>query len=70
MGADVGDGNYMLYKIMTVSHPAKVDDNRRKALQREYGTILGQEDFAAYLAGLRLRYKIDINQSALESKER
>ncbi|KFB73497.1 MAG: SurA N-terminal domain-containing protein [Candidatus Accumulibacter phosphatis] len=70
VGADVGDGNYMLYKIMTVSHPAKVDDNRRKALQREYSTILGQEDFAAYLAGLRLRYKIDINQSALESKER
>jgi len=60
----------VLYKIMTVSHPEKVDDNRRKALQGEYSTILGQEDFAAYLAGLRLRYKIDINKSALESKER
>jgi peptidyl-prolyl cis-trans isomerase D len=30
----------------------------------------GQEDFAAYLAGLRQRYKIDINNAALESKER
>jgi hypothetical protein len=36
-------------------------------LQREYGTIVGQEDFAAYLSGLRPRYKIDINKSALES---
>lgn len=70
VGADVGGGSYVLYKIMTVSHPEKVDDNRRKALQGEYSTILGQEDFAAYLAGLRLRYKIDINKSALESKER
>lgn len=70
VGADAEGGGYMLYKIMTVSHPEKVDDNRRKALQAEYGTILGQEDFAAYLAGLRLRYKIDINKSALESKER
>jgi peptidyl-prolyl cis-trans isomerase D len=70
VGAEVGGGNYMLYKIIAVSHPEKIDDNRRQALQREYGTIVGQEDFAAYLAGLRQRYKIDINRSALESKER
>ncbi|MEF8714506.1 MAG: SurA N-terminal domain-containing protein [Accumulibacter sp.] len=70
VGADLGGGGYALYKITAVSHPEKVDDNRRKALQGEYSTILGQEDFAAYLAGLRLRYKIDINKSALESKER
>jgi len=39
-------------------------------LQREYAQILGQEDFASYLAGLRQRYKIDINKAALERKER
>ena len=27
-------------------------------------------NIAAYLANLRLRYKVDINKSALESKER
>jgi hypothetical protein len=37
-------------------------------LQREYGTIVGQEDFAAYVTGLRLQYKIDINKSALEEQ--
>ena len=70
VGAEGAGGNYLLYKISKVSHPEKVDDSRRKALQREYATILGQEDFAAYLAGLRQRSKIDINRSALESKER
>ncbi len=70
VGAEAGGGDYLLYKISKVSHPEKVDDGRRKALQREYATILGQEDFAAYLAGLRLRYKIDINRSALAGKER
>ena len=33
-GAEVGGGNYVLYKIMRVSHPEKVDDKRRAALQR------------------------------------
>jgi peptidyl-prolyl cis-trans isomerase D len=70
VGAQVGGGNYMLYKITKVSHPEKVDENRRKALQREYATVIGQEDFSAYLSGLRSRYKVDINKAALESKDR
>jgi peptidyl-prolyl cis-trans isomerase D len=70
VGAEAEGGHYALYKIIKVSHPEAVDESGRKAIQREYGTILGQEDFAAYLAGLRQRYKIDINNAALESKER
>ncbi|MBK7677414.1 MAG: SurA N-terminal domain-containing protein [Candidatus Accumulibacter sp.] len=70
VGAEVGGGNYMLYKIEAVSHPERIDDNRRQALQREYGAIVGQEDFAGYVAGLRQQYKIDINKSALEGSER
>ncbi|MBI4741641.1 MAG: SurA N-terminal domain-containing protein [Betaproteobacteria bacterium] len=69
VGVDVG-GNYMLYKIMKVSQPEKTDDNQRKVLQREYSTMAAQEDFGAYLAALRARYKIEINKSALETKER
>jgi peptidyl-prolyl cis-trans isomerase D len=69
-GAEVGGGNYMLYKITKVSQSEKADSNRRQTLQREYATILGQEDFTAYLAGLRLQYKTDINKAALESRER
>ena len=63
-------GGYSLYKIMKVSQPEKKDDNVRKVLQRQYSTLSAQEDFAAYLGALRARYKIDINKSALESKDR
>ena len=64
------DGNYMLYKIVKVNRPETLDADKRKGLQSEYGAIVAQEDLAAYLAGLRTRYKIDINKTALESKER
>ncbi len=70
VGVEVGGGNYMLYKIMKVSQPEKSDDNQRKVLQRDYSTMTAQEDFAAYLAALRGRYKIDINKAALEAKDR
>ena len=70
VGAEAADAGYVLYKIVKVTQPERVDEARRQALQREYGMILGQEDFAAYLAGLRQRYKIDINKAALERKER
>lgn len=68
-GVELESGNYMLYKIMKVSQPEKIDENKRKLLQREYSTMAAQEDFAAYLAGLRARNKIDINKAALETKE-
>ena len=70
VGTEVAGGTYVLYQISKVSQPAVVDEKRREALQREYSTVLGQEDFAAYLSGLRSRYKIDINKSALDSKQR
>ena len=70
VGAAAGDAGYVLYKILTVAQPEGIDEARRQALQREYALILGQEDFAAYLAGLRQRHKIDINKAALERKER
>ena len=70
VGVETGGGNYMLYKIMKVGQPEKGDDNQRKLLQREYGTLAAQEDFAAYLGALRARYKIDVNKTALETKDR
>ena len=70
VGAEVGGGNFMLYKIMKVSQAESANENQRKVLQSEYSTIVAQEDFAAYLTALRARYKVEINKSALESKER
>jgi len=39
-------------------------------LREQYANILADEDFSAWLAALRLRYQVEINKTALESKER
>ena len=65
-----GSGGYTLYKLIKVSHPETTDEQRRQAVRREYAALLGQEEFHAYLASLRTRYKIDINKAMLESKDR
>ena len=68
-GVAVG-GGYALFKIVKITAPEKLDEAKLKGLQGEYGSIVAQEDLSAYLAGLRQRYKININTSALEAKER
>lgn len=60
------DGDYTLYKITKVSVPEKFDEPVRKSIQSQYANIIAQEDWAAYLKALRAKYKIKINQEALE----
>ncbi len=62
-------GGYSLYKFVKLVPPEKLDETRRKALERQYAGILAQEDLSAYINALRARYKIDINKSLLESRE-
>ena len=68
-GAMVGD-DYVLYKITQVTQPETIDENQLKMLRDEYAAITAQEDLSSYLAALRSRYEIDINESLLEGKER
>lgn len=67
-GVNVREG-YSLYKLVKLVPPEKLDEPRRKALERQYAGILAQEDLSAYINALRARYKIDINRSLLESRE-
>ena len=67
----VGVGNdYMLYKIAKVIQPEKLEEAQLKALRTEYGSIVAQEELSALLTSLRSRYGVEINQSALASRER
>ena len=68
VGASV-DGAYVLYKVVKVSSPEKIDAEKLKGLQAELTTIISGEDLSAYLSGLRARYKIEINTSLLTTKE-
>ncbi len=64
------NAGYALYKIMAVKPLEGVEENKRRVLQREYTNIVSQEDFTAYLAGLRKRYKIEINKAVVEAKDK
>ena len=69
VGVELG-GDYLLYKIAKVSTPEKIDQDMRKRLQAEYGAVVAKQDLSAYLDSLRTRYKVEINKTALEVKER
>ena len=64
-GADLG-GAYVIYKIVKVEQPEKIDANLLKSLQQQFAGIVGQEDLSAYLSALRLRHKVEINKSIVE----
>jgi peptidyl-prolyl cis-trans isomerase D len=68
-GVDTGEG-YMLLKITQVVSPEKIDGEQLKSLKDEYANIVAQEDLSTYLSSLRSRYRIDINTSLLENRER
>ena len=69
VGAWVAD-SYMLFKIVKVSQPDKIDVAVRQGLRGEFTSLVAQEELSAYLAGLRARYEISINKAALEPRER
>jgi peptidyl-prolyl cis-trans isomerase D len=64
------NGGYALYKITAVKPLEKLDESKQRVLQNDYTAMAAQEDFAAYLAGLRQRYKVEINKAVVESKDR
>ncbi|MDD5176245.1 MAG: SurA N-terminal domain-containing protein [Sterolibacterium sp.] len=71
-GVALPNGGYALYRIGQVKpFVAGIEDNpRSKSLREQYARIVADEDFSAWLAGVRARYTVDINKAALESKER
>lgn len=69
-GVELPGVGYGLYKVVKVEAGDKLDDARRQGMLRQFGNLAEQEEMQAYLAALRDRYKVEINQSALEAKER
>ena len=48
----------------------KLDDQRRQSMQAQLSKLAVQEEVQTYLAALRARYKVEINKSALEVKDK
>lgn len=70
-GVALSGRGYALYRISSVkSGETGKDDPRAGALAQQYARYVAEEDFAAWMATLKEKYPVVINQSVLESKER
>jgi peptidyl-prolyl cis-trans isomerase D len=69
-GLELPGAGYALYKLSKVSAGEALDDARKQALLGQLGNLGAQEEVRLYLAALRSRYKVEVNQSALEAKEK
>lgn len=61
-------GGFSIYRITKVIEPEKLDDAQLKLASARMGEQVGRELLTAYLAGLRARADVTINQAALEQK--
>jgi peptidyl-prolyl cis-trans isomerase D len=66
-GATVPAGGYALYRIVGVK-PAAEDDPRAASLNQQYARVVAEEEFTAWISGLRQRYPVKVNTAALEKK--
>lgn len=67
-GVELPGNAYALIRLNRVEAGQKLDDAQQKAMLGQLGRIAMQEDTQAYLAALRARYKVEINQALLEAK--
>ena len=67
-GVELPGSGYALYRLNRVDAGAALDEQSRKALQGQLDGFSAQEELRLYLVALRNRYKVEINQAALESK--
>jgi peptidyl-prolyl cis-trans isomerase D len=69
-GVELPGAGYALYKLTKVEAGDKMDDARKQGMLKQLGNLAAQEEVQLYLAALRSRYKVEINQVALESKDK
>ena len=60
----LGDDDY----DKAVDTSFKLDEQQAKSLQAEFGNLMAQTEFGAYLSSLRNRYKVSVNKAVLEAK--
>lgn len=61
VGVNVPDGGYVVYRIDAVNRPQLADDDPRiAAVVSQYGRLVSERDFGAFLNQLRERYKVQL----------
>lgn len=69
-GVELPGSGYALYKLTKIDAGEKLDDARKQAMLKQLDNLAAQEEVQLYLSALRSRYKVEINQTALESKDK
>ncbi|WP_295004675.1 SurA N-terminal domain-containing protein [uncultured Dechloromonas sp.] len=69
-GVELPGSGYALVRLNKVVPGDKIDDATRKGMTQQLGNLMAKEEIQLYLAALRARYKVDINQAALEAKDK
>jgi peptidyl-prolyl cis-trans isomerase D len=64
-----GEGGYVLYRVGKVIEAAAKDEKEAKAALGRIESQAGGDQFAAYVASLRARAKVEVNKANLEKKQ-
>ncbi|MBI4998019.1 MAG: SurA N-terminal domain-containing protein [Rhodocyclales bacterium] len=66
-----GAGGYVLFRISQVKPYAAEggDPPQARAMRGEYARLVAEEEMAGWIASLRTKYPVEINQTVLDSKE-
>lgn len=69
-GVELPGMGYSLFKLSKVSADDKLEPAHKEAMLVQLGKLSAQEEVQGYLAALRSRYKVEINQAAVEAKDK
>ena len=59
-------GGYMLLRVSRIVEPQKIDTAHQKQLSESLSQIVGEEQFAVYLASLKSKAKVSLNKEQFE----
>jgi peptidyl-prolyl cis-trans isomerase D len=65
-GVSAPQGRFVVYRITRVKDVTQVDPEQKKALAKQLAQMVGQEQYQAYLAGLRERTDVKIDRKKLD----
>ena len=69
-GIEAPGGGFLLIKVTRVVEPEKIDRAQQKSLGEGLAQVLGEEQFAAYVASLKQKAKVEINKEHFEKRDR
>lgn len=68
-GVVLPDGGYSIFRIEGVAQPQLTKgDPREQAVSEQYRRLVAERDFAAFLAALRERYEVKVNDAAVRAQ--